>query len=165
MGPTLKQSGGSRTPGIIAPADLRAHRILVALDGSECAFRALSAAIDRSREIADTVLHLLMVHQPSDTPDDPGSWRPRRRTQSLATLRSDWILRQAEQRIPIAGPQYLKEVLEGEPAKLIAQRAGQLRCEVIFVGAHGVGRTQNRQLGSVAAQVCALSVVPVRLIK
>jgi len=146
-------------------SSLRVHRVLVALDGSECAFRALSAAIDRSREIADTALHLLTVHRPPDTLDDPGSWRPRRRTQSLPTLRSDWILRQAEQRIPIAGLQHTKEVLEGEPAKLIAQRAGQLRCEVIFVGAHGAGRTQSRDLGSVAAQVCALSVVPVRLIK
>jgi nucleotide-binding universal stress UspA family protein len=145
---------------------LREHRILVALDGSECAFRALSAAVDRTREVAGTVLHLLTVHRPLDALEDAGSRSSRRRTQSLVMLRTDWVLRQAEQRIPIiAGLQCMKEVLEGEPATLIAQRAGQLRCEVVFVGAHGTDRTRNQELGSVAAQVCALSMVPVRLIK
>lgn len=140
--------------------------MLVALDGSECSFRALSAAIDRSREIADTVLHLLTVRPPLDDLDAlPAAWRQRRRKQSLPALHSTWVMRQAEQRIPVVGLQYTKEILEGDPATLITQRAGQLRCEVIFVGAHGASRSRNEEIGSVAAQVCAQSLIPVRMIK
>jgi nucleotide-binding universal stress UspA family protein len=141
------------------------HRALVALDGSEFAWKALSAAIDRSREVPDTVLHLLTVNFPSEALEDTGSWRERDRTRRLATMKTDWVLRQAEQRIPPDGPRYTKEVLEGEPARVIAQRAGQLKCEVIFVGARGIGAAQHDGMGSVATQLCAVSVVPVRIIK
>jgi nucleotide-binding universal stress UspA family protein len=141
------------------------HRALVALDGSECAWRALFAALDRSRNIPNTVLHLLTVHAAFDSREDSGPWRERQRTRRLVTLRTDWVLRQAEQRIPASGPRYTKEVLDGEPAKVITQRAGQLKCEVIFVGRHGTGGAQNRDLGSVATQICALSLIPVRLVK
>jgi nucleotide-binding universal stress UspA family protein len=144
----------------------RTHGVLVALDGSDCSFRALSAAIDRSLEIADSVLHLLTVRPPLDDLDAlPSAWRQRRRKQSLPVLRSTWVLRQAEQRIPVAAFQYTKEILEGDAAKLIAYRAGQLRCELIFVGAHGAGRGEKHELGSVAARVCAMSLIPVRLIR
>lgn len=141
------------------------HRALVALDGSDFAWRALSAAIAHSRDVPNTVLHLLTVHSASCMAEESDSWRERDRTRRMAAMRTDWVLRQSEQRIPADGPQYTKEVLEGEPATVISQRARQLKCEIIFVGAQGSGGTHGGTIGSVAARLIAVSVVPVRVIK
>jgi nucleotide-binding universal stress UspA family protein len=139
--------------------------VLVALDGSDFAWRALTAAIDYARSSPGTALHLLTVHPVDEAMADDGSWRERERRRRLATLHTDWVLRQAEQRIPPDGPRYTRETLEGPPARVIAERAGQLKCEAIFAGTHGMSATANDAPGSVAAQLCAISAVRVRLVR
>jgi nucleotide-binding universal stress UspA family protein len=143
------------------------RRVLVALDGSDFAWRALTAALDYARGTSGAMLHLLTVHAPAVTETISGDepWRERERRRRLATLHTDWVLRQAEQRIPPDGPRYTKEALEGDPARVIAERAGALKCEVIFAGTHGMSGTQNEAMGSVATQLCAVSAVRVRLIR
>jgi nucleotide-binding universal stress UspA family protein len=139
----------------------------VALDGSDFAWRALTAALDYVRSTSGATLHLLTVHASpaSAATAEDGPWRERERRRRFVTLHTDWVLRQAEQRIPADGPRYTKEALEGDPARVIAERAGTLKCEVIFAGTHGMSPAQNDAMGSVATQLCAVSAVRVRLIR
>ena len=56
------------------------------------------------------------------------------------------------------------EVGPGEPAQLIVERAQQHHCDMIVMGARGLGGVRGALLGSVSAKVSQTSGVPVTLV-
>lgn len=143
---------------------LRTARLLVALDGSESALRALSAAVEHTRA-TPACLHLLTVRSPPPEEHRALGAAAPKRIELLAAAHDEWVLRQAENRLPPAGVRYTREALEGEPAELIMRRAAELKCAAIFMGTRDSERNRTPGMGSVAARVTQLSTVPVRLVK
>jgi nucleotide-binding universal stress UspA family protein len=137
--------------------------ILVPVDGSEPALRAVDVAIQRALT-ARAALHLLFVHLP---PPDVGVaefYTGAAQLQKLAAAHGEWVLSTAEKRIPVNDVRYAKEVREGDPAEVIVLRAHELRCEAIIMGARGIGGREQSIPGSVARRVAGLSKLPLTLV-
>lgn len=128
---------------------------LVALDGSEHALRALSAAMRLSMESGKRVLDLVNV-QP---------WLSREAAESELPRRGWAAARQACARLDEGALGWRLHVLMGEPAAGIVEQARRLGSRGVVVGARGLSATASLLLGSVAQQViysAARSVLVVR---
>lgn len=141
------------------------YKILVPLDGSECALRALVFALERTREVAGASLHVLTVHPEPWVYGQTAVYLGKERMEQLAAQRDAQVLSGAEEMLARSGASYVTEALEGDPAEVIARRASETDCSCIIMGTRGMGRVANLVLGSVATKVVHLSALPVTLVK
>jgi nucleotide-binding universal stress UspA family protein len=141
------------------------YKILVPLDGSECALRALAFALERSREVAGASLHVLTVHPEPWVYGQTAVYLGKERMEQLAAQRDAQVLSGAEETLARSGASYVTEALEGDAAEVIARRASETGCNGIIMGTRGMGRVANLVLGSVATKVVHLSALPVTLVK
>lgn len=140
-------------------------KVLVAIDGSENALRALSYVLDHEKFFsASPELVLVNVHLPLPS------------SRARAVLGSDVIEKyykdEAEEalasaRALLAGKpcRAIERSLVGEPASQIIAVAQRERCDLIVMGTSGRSALGNLLLGSVAMRVIATSAVPVLSIK
>lgn len=141
------------------------RRILVAIDGSDCALRALDFAVQQARHTPPGELHVLTVRPPASTYTAWEIYVTAERIREVAVGRADDILKAADGRLKKAGSRYQLEQLEGEPAETIARRAAELACESIIMGTRGAGQLGILMMGSVAQRVVHHATVPVTLVK
>jgi nucleotide-binding universal stress UspA family protein len=141
------------------------HRILVAIDGSEHAQRALSEAIDLAR-IANAKLTAISVHQRSSALLVGGPIVP---SVDFAEL-EDAMRREREQLLEGAVEQVPEDVsvvtvlAEGPPSAAILAQARKDDCDLIVLGSRGRGGVASMLLGSVSHQVLQHSGVPVLVV-
>ncbi|HEX2115304.1 MAG TPA: universal stress protein [Alphaproteobacteria bacterium] len=138
-------------------------RVLVPVDGSDNAVRALERAVALVRDRKPFELHLLNV-QPSlsgDVTTFVGS----------ATVR-DYHREEGEKALASArtmldrqGIPYTQHVTVGPVGESIAGFAKKLGCETIIMGTRGMGKIAGALLGSVSTEVIRHSDVPVTLVK
>jgi nucleotide-binding universal stress UspA family protein len=137
------------------------RNILVPMDGSRAALRALEYAAKRFRDSDNTCLLILNVQ-----PRLPSS-----RTVTKAMI-AEYLERQSED--ALAPARALVEKLgsvaqiyarPGDPAREIAAFAKRTRCAEIIMGTRGLGSVSGMLLGSVAQKVISLAHVPVVLVK
>jgi nucleotide-binding universal stress UspA family protein len=139
-------------------------RILVPVDGSQAALRAVKHAAAIAAHGKGEV-HLLNVQ-----PILPmyGMVRAYMRLPQYKAARAA-LARQA-----LAGAEKLlarekirrrDHVMYGEPGETIADAARTLKCRMIVMGTRGQGAVGNLLLGSVATKVIHLAKVPVTLVK
>lgn len=140
-------------------------RILVPVDGSDNALRALKYAVELRNLYRDAVeLHVINVQRriasgavrmfvSQDVLDD------------YHREEGDKALASARQFLASAGVPFECHIVLGEEAECIARYAKEHACRVIVIGTRGMGRLGNLLLGSVASRVLHLSEVPVTLIK
>jgi nucleotide-binding universal stress UspA family protein len=141
------------------------RRILVAIDGSDGALRALEFAAQQAGYAPAAELHVLTI-QPAAAANT--AWEiyvSAERLQQIAAERSKEILDSAASRLASAGFPVRFERLGGEPAETIASRAAELGCESIIMGTHGLGKLGVLIMGSVAQRVLHHATVPVTLVK
>ena len=140
-------------------------KILIAIDGSAASKKSATSLIDHvSRFKERPELHLLHVHPPV-----PVGLATRHvghdvlanyyREESEAQLVAARALFDAAE-LP-----YTLHIHVGEAAETIVKLAGDLDCDLIFMGNHGRGALPNAILGSVATKVLHLARVPVLLAK
>lgn len=141
------------------------RRILVAIDGSSNALRALDFAIRQARLEPPARLHVLTVQPPASSYTAWEIYVTAERLQKIAADRAGSILESAAERLRDCGCGFELEQLEGEPASVIARRAGELECESITMGTHGLGPLGVLIMGSVAQKVLHHATVPVTLVK
>jgi nucleotide-binding universal stress UspA family protein len=141
------------------------YTILVPLDGSDCALRALAFAIERSREVANTSLLVLTVHPEPRVYGRIAVYPGKEGMEQLAAQADSQVLDGAEELLGRSGVSYVTEALEGDPAEVIARRANETGCGCIIMGTRGLGRVANLVMGSVATKVVHLSPLPVTLVK
>lgn len=135
------------------------NNILVAVDGSDNALRALKYAVSVLQPGAK--LHVLFVH----TPLAPS----RAITQALI----DEHYQREEERAFAKAKRFLQrakidaelQACIGEPARTIVEYARKKKCRQIVMGNHGHGAIAGFFLGSVALKVVQLSDIPVTLVK
>ena len=138
-------------------------KIVVPMDGSASALRALAVAIGRC---ADTgaALHLLNVQSPIAsgnvrmfvTPDMIKKYHEDEARQALAP---------AIKLLESAKAPYVTVLRIGHPAQAIADHADPAGGDEIIMGTRGMSTLGNLVMGSVATQVVHAARVPVTLVK
>lgn len=141
------------------------RRILVPLDGSEHADRALEEAIDIAR-LGGGSLRLVAVVPPVSSFVLGG---PVAAPVDVSVLREDIkrdceaLLEAAMQKLP-AELDSSSVVLEGRPAAAIVEEAGAAGSDLIAMGSRGRGNIRSALLGSVSHEVLHSSPVPVLVV-
>jgi len=138
-------------------------RVLVPVDGSEPALRAVRYAAHVSRNRCPLEIHLLSV-EPA-----PQDWQ----TRGIGTKAIEEHLRllaheaaaSARAVLDAEGVGHTSHVRLGDPAEVIAATAEELGCHHIIMGTRGLGKVAGLALGSVATGVLHLAKVPVTFVK
>lgn len=144
------------------------HTILVAIDGSACADRALDEAI-RLASLCEATLEIVHVVDNSYLKYNMGYG-------NLADLRTDLVeggrklLATAEARAHagqvICHTQLVDEILAlGDIAMAIDAEAHRTQADLVVVGTHGRRGVRRLVMGSVAEGVVCISKVPVLLVR
>jgi nucleotide-binding universal stress UspA family protein len=141
------------------------QKILVPIDGSACAMRALGYAIKLAKEHGPAELHLVTVYPEPVIYGEIQVYISQDRMKELQRKHCEDVLRPAVEEAAKAGVIFTSEMLTGETASEIVRRTGELGCDCIVMGTHGRGAIGALVMGSIAAKVVHLSEVPVTLVK
>ncbi len=141
------------------------RRILVAIDGSETALRALDFAVQQARCAPPAELQVLNVQPLLSNYTAAEIYVTAERIHQVAAERARAILDAAAEQLRNAGCDFKLEQTEGDPAETIANRATELDCESITMGTHGLSSFGILFMGSVAQRVVHYATVPGTLVK
>jgi nucleotide-binding universal stress UspA family protein len=140
-------------------------KILLPVDGSDCALRAVGHLIAHTAWFRDVPeIHLLHVQPPIPIGRALAHV-------SKETLNSHYMeesrehLLGAQQRLDAANRSHTTHVHVGQTAEVIARLAGELKCDLIVMGSHGRSGLAGLIMGSVASRVLHLAPCPVLLVK
>ena len=135
-------------PCLVTPAVFRPiGKILVGVDGSPSAGRALREAIDLANALKIPLVILSVSETESDLP----------RAQQI-NLEAHCIARAhdcAAAAVTAVGP----------PATVVMEKSAETGCDLIVLGSHGHGWIYDRLIGSVAAHVVTGGQIPVLLVR
>jgi len=137
-------------------------RILIAIDGSKPAIRALEYAVRRKRRGERIEAYILNV-QPAISPK-PG-FITKAMIKDFQTQESEKVF--GDPKIA-ALKSYLKADAHmeiGGPAERIVDFAEKAKCEEVVIGSRGLGSIKGAFFGSVANKVIHLSPMPVVVVK
>ena len=146
--------------------------ILVPIDGSDHALRALDHASDLAKRYAAklTLLHVVR-EQPygqlhSEVADYERIEHMYLTEANLMELVGKDLLDSAEKRARNNGaPEVVSVVEQGSPARVIAEHAASYSVDLIVMGSRGLGDFPSMLLGSVSHKVIHLSRVPVMTVR
>jgi len=137
-------------------------RILIGIDGSKGALKALDYVVERKRR-GEKIEVVLLYAQPIIKAHGPVM------TQAMV---KDYQAQEAEKVLSTAGLKTRAKFLEadeyaetGDPAECIIAFAKKSKCTEIVMGSRGLGRLSGLLLGSVVAKVVQLADVPVVVVK
>ncbi len=139
-------------------------KILVPVDGSDNANRAVDHVIRQSKNQTGVDIHLLNVHSPIRS----GHVKMFISEQQLNDYYRDEgyaALKPAQERLKQANVAHTHHISVGHVAETIAQYAKENNIDQIIMGTRGMGAISDFVLGSVATKVIHLTSVPVTLIK
>ena len=137
-------------------------KILVPMDGSESALRALEQAIRRVSGGGGEI-RLLNVQLP--IPSSVGDFVGSGSVQDYYREEGEKALGAARERLAGAGVAHAADMRVGAIAETIAADAAEQGCDDIVMGSRGLGSLSSMLLGSVANRVLHLSQVPVTIVK
>ncbi len=142
------------------------RHILVALDGSDCAHKALDLAVNLAKEqgarcTVCTVVDVVRAAASMTfaTGDIVNEW--------IATLNDDarHVERAAIEKYASSGVAIETRVLEGSPAAALIEVAQREGADLIVMGSHGRTGLKRLWLGSVAEAVVQEATVPVLIVR
>jgi nucleotide-binding universal stress UspA family protein len=144
-------------------------KVLVAIDGSDCAIRALDLALDVAEKYSATLSIVNVVELPFyHSLDDPPIV-----TEGMTTVVNDLrkvhenLLSKAAERAALLKPniQVSKELLEGHPADQIVATANEGNFSLVVLGHGGKGRFKEIFLGGTSEKVAHLVRCNVLIVK
>lgn len=139
-------------------------KILLPVDGSPLSLKAVRCALELLRQGLSASLVLANVQEPATlyemvvAPDGEVLKR-------VSTAAGVDLLREAEALVMQAGAVYEREVATGDPAHTIIDIGERFGCDMIIMGARGLGAVRSALLGSVSAEVLHAAQVPVVIVK
>ena len=140
-------------------------RVLLAVDGSDVASRAVQQVLSMRRDLADAeALDLHLVHVQRPVSGDVSSFVASKTLEEYYQEQSDAALAPARQALDAAGVRYQAHARVGSPGETIAKEAAEQGCGLIVMGTRGGGMT-SALLGSVAQDTIAHAGVPVMLVR
>jgi nucleotide-binding universal stress UspA family protein len=140
-------------------------KLLVAVDGSGAALRALQAAIALAKLAPDSSIHLVHAHEEPRVYGEIAIYVTAEKMRALQRKQCEAVLDRAEAELKGAGVRYTREALEGPIGRTIAEHAEHLGCDAIVMGRHGESALGDLLLGSVAQKVLHASRLPVLLVR
>jgi YjbE family integral membrane protein len=149
-----------------AAAGTHLKRLLVAFDGSPGSVRALERALALRGQLRDgsaLELHLINVQRPVS--GNVASFIASGSIEEHHRERSDAALAPARELLRQRGVAFTEHAKVGTPGVEIAQTAAALNCDLIVMGARGLGTHTAALLGSVAAGTLEHAGVPVLVVK
>jgi nucleotide-binding universal stress UspA family protein len=141
-------------------------KLLVPVDGSECADRAVDHLIKNLASYKDGAeIHLLNVQHSMPYGSRVSSVVGQDKIDQYHHEEGMAALKTSMQKLDAAKIKYQYHIGVGDEAPTIANYAKQKHCDQIFMGTRGLGSVSNLLLGSVATKVIHLTEVPVVLVK
>jgi nucleotide-binding universal stress UspA family protein len=136
------------------------HSILVAVDGSDHAQRALEEAIDLARA---QKARLTLITVPLSPPVVMPGYVPQLPTEAQLQKEAEVLVEKAAASVPDDVP-VTTVVRSGSPAQAILDRIVQGEHDLVVMGSRGHGSIQSLLLGSVSQDVAHRSPVPVLVV-
>jgi nucleotide-binding universal stress UspA family protein len=141
------------------------RRLLVPVDSSDNAARALQHAIALAKENSSIELHIVNAHDLPTVYGEIAVYLSEEKAKELQRRHSEDILKPAVEAARAAGVGFVSEILTGDvPTQLVAY-ADEKGCNGIVMGTRGMSALGNLVLGSVATRVIHLTKLPVTLVK
>ena len=141
------------------------NTILVPVDGSESAMRALHLAVERIRVQPQGRVHLVTVHSPLRVYGEIQVYVGEKKAADMAAQYNREILEPAEQVLRSSGVVFASSTAEGDAAEQIVECAKAVGASEIIMGSRGLGRIAGLVMGSVTTKVIHLTEIPVTLVK
>lgn len=138
-------------------------RLMVPFDGSDSALAALDHAIERAKAGGEIII--VHAHEPPIVYGEVALYLPEAKAREMQRQHSEALLRPAIERAVGAGVRFSSEILVGNIARQIVERAEAGGCDGIVMGTRGMGALGNLVLGSIATKVVHLTKLPVTLVK
>jgi len=139
-------------------------KLLVPVDGSSAALRALKQAIAIARAAGGSI-QIVHAHEEPEIYGHIAVYVPRAKMEELQRGRSEAVLEAAEAEAKASGVPYTKDVLVGPLGEAIARHAEATGCDAIVMGRHGKSTLGDVLVGSVAMKVLHASKLPVLLVR
>lgn len=140
-------------------------KILIAVDGSDNALRAVDFVVGQAPLYKDELeIHLLNAQLPVAS-GTVTRFVGRKQLESYHQDEGVAALAAARRRLDGAGVRYQHHICVGAYAETIIACARERDCNMIVMGARGLGAVAGLLLGSVATKVIHLSAVPVLIVK
>jgi len=141
-------------------------RILVAVDGSPFAERALAQAVDLSRKYGARLLivHVVLRRFYAVTPSEAGVLAT---TVFVKEMESEGkkIITKSEEVVKAAGVTYESKLVQGVPADEIVRIAQAEKVDLIVIGSRGLTEVRAFLLGSVSDKVTHHAKCPILIVK
>ena len=141
-------------------------RILVAVDGSPAAERALDMAIELAKNNAAKliILHVVLQRLYPVTHTEAGMLAP---TVFVSEMQAEGegIIKKAEQQAQGKSIDYECKMMQGVPADEIIKCATNERADLVVVGSRGLNEVRAFLFGSVSDKVCHHVKCPALVIK
>ena len=138
--------------------------ILVPVDGSACAERAIEEAVKLTQKSGAMDIHLLNV-QPRIFVEETLVYLDAAKMDTYYYGQGSKGLASAEKLLKKAGIAYTAHRAVGPVAETIVTKAKELGADGILMGTHGHGRVAGMLLGSVSNKVLHLAPVPVTFVR
>ncbi len=138
-------------------------KILIPVDGSDNANRAVEYAIELAGKYRETPQFLLLNVQWNVAAGNVKLFINQESINDYYREQGMAALAKARAALDAAGLPYQYHISVGRPAEAIVQYAHERQADHIIVGAHGEGTLTTLLLGSVASKVAQLAKVPVTI--
>ncbi len=142
------------------------QRVLLAVDGSEGAMKAVQHVIEMRSDLHAPALldvHLLNVQRPLS--GDVNRFLSGQTLDDYHREQSEAVLAPARAALDAAGLAHQDHWRVGEPGLVIGEMAKEQACDSVVMGARGLGASAATLLGSVAQDAIEHSSVPVLVVK
>jgi len=139
-------------------------KLLIAVDGSENALRAVRHVIDLARRGVRIEAAVINV-QPPVMSGEVGTIAPAKVTEEAHAVAAAKALGTAHALFGEAGVPVVLRTATGDPAEAIVAAASELGCDGIVMGRRGLGPLASLALGSVSSKVIRLAHLPVTLVR
>ena len=169
MGKFVAARRASTRTAAAAPGTAAANgglkRVLLAVDGSEVAARAVQQVLSMRRDLSEAdAMELHLVHVQRPVSGDVSSFVGSKTLAEYYQEQSDAALDPARKLLDAAGVRYQAHARVGIPGETIAREAAERGCGLIVMGTRGGGMS-SALLGSVAQDTIGLAPSPVMLVR
>ena len=138
-------------------------KVLVPIDGSENALRALERAVAMLRDRAPFEIHILNVQPPLG--GDVTTFVASATVKDYHREEGEKVLKPALALLQRLGVPYKPHITVGPAGESVAGFAKKLGVDMIVMGTRGLGGLKGALLGSVSTEVIRHAEVPVTLVK
>jgi nucleotide-binding universal stress UspA family protein len=151
-------------PGAFDPGVEDSMKILLAIDGSEGALEAVRHAAGLAQAGLKASFVLANVQEPA-TLYEVVVAHDAEVIEQVSAAAAAHSLEAAQAMLRAAGLNFETEVASGDPGHLLVEISERFGCDMVIMGARGVGALRAALLGSVSNSVLHAAKVPVTIVK